>query len=302
MNSRQTSPSGPAGNPRLTHDRRTRIVITGPNGEKRPADVLLDKALSRHLRLLVLTVAATVALAGCAEERIAAAAYPNRCPFTNDGACDEPILCGVGTDAADCRGGTGPGETPPGPDSCRYANDGECDEPILCASGTDRTDCAMPDAPIDPDHGWSFVGATIEGGTKLPAFDPSGEPLIKEPPVIMTSADGSLTLTYNASSGVTAVRALTLGGRVYRWDMAEPTKKPSIRFRRDMGLQASTAPAIQQAFDDEDFPPIDSLDFQTERGSHWKVRQRGCNKYVPSHVCGSCYSKPCAGPGCACSV
>jgi hypothetical protein len=63
------------------------------------------------------------------------------CDYANDGTCDEPTVCRVGTDATDC----GAGSTPPPPrraaDSCEYANDGACDEPTVCPAGTDATDC-----------------------------------------------------------------------------------------------------------------------------------------------------------------
>ena len=55
------------------------------------------------------------------------------CKYANDGECDEPDKCAVGTDGNDCIGGD---------DSCKYANDGECDVPKGCAPGTDATDCA----------------------------------------------------------------------------------------------------------------------------------------------------------------
>jgi hypothetical protein len=66
------------------------------------------------------------------------------CPYAFDGACDEPHLCGTGSDCTDC-GGT---VTRPAVradqclDTCIYANDGQCDVPYLCATGTDCHDCA----------------------------------------------------------------------------------------------------------------------------------------------------------------
>jgi hypothetical protein len=38
-------------------------------------------------------------------------------------------------------GGNGEGGGDDGDNSCEFANDGECDEPLLCAIGTDSSDC-----------------------------------------------------------------------------------------------------------------------------------------------------------------
>jgi hypothetical protein len=46
---------------------------------------------------------------------------------------------GAGGGGAGGGGGTGGA----GPDSCGFANDGECDEPDFCPVGTDTTDCAQ---------------------------------------------------------------------------------------------------------------------------------------------------------------
>jgi hypothetical protein len=59
-----------------------------------------------------------------------------QCPWTNDGECDEPNLCPVGTDVNDCacvEGSAG--------NTCQWACDAECDEPDLCEAGTDTGDC-----------------------------------------------------------------------------------------------------------------------------------------------------------------
>lgn len=64
------------------------------------------------------------------------------CQYANDGECDEPTYCVAGTDTTDCADGGGGDGGGDGPDSCQYANDGECDEPAYCAVGTDSTDCA----------------------------------------------------------------------------------------------------------------------------------------------------------------
>jgi hypothetical protein len=53
------------------------------------------------------------------------------CSYTNDGVCDEPNLCPVGTDTEDCGSGT-----------CAWVNDGICDEPTVCPVGTDTVDCS----------------------------------------------------------------------------------------------------------------------------------------------------------------
>ena len=91
-----------------------------------------------------------------------AADNPNQqqCAFRNDGECDEPYYCPVGTDTNDCAGnsagasnsdssapssapnfGAG-GSNSSSADSCRYANDNECDEPTFCTFGTDTSDCS----------------------------------------------------------------------------------------------------------------------------------------------------------------
>ncbi|WJY20578.1 hypothetical protein QTA57_12090 [Fontisubflavum oceani] len=89
----------------------------------------------------------------------------NSCPWAFDGECDEPGigtgLCGVGTDTADCGGGTASG-----PNSCQWAFDGECDEPGmgtgLCAAGTDTADCASVGGPNSCQ--WAFDGECDEPG------------------------------------------------------------------------------------------------------------------------------------------
>lgn len=72
------------------------------------------------------------------------------CASANDGTCDEPTLCDVGTDGTDCCVFANDGicDGPPlcdagteGADCCASANDGTCDEPTLCAVGTDGADC-----------------------------------------------------------------------------------------------------------------------------------------------------------------
>jgi hypothetical protein len=57
------------------------------------------------------------------------------CPYANDGECDVPKLCDVGTDSADCNGTT-----------CDSRNDGICDEPEgtgRCSEASDTSDCAL---------------------------------------------------------------------------------------------------------------------------------------------------------------
>ena len=65
------------------------------------------------------------------------------CPYANNGVCDEPSLCELGTDTSDCSG-DGSDISPPlsNDDSCFYANDGYCDEPLFCEKGTDGSDCS----------------------------------------------------------------------------------------------------------------------------------------------------------------
>ncbi len=83
------------------------------------------------------------------------------CRYANDGVCDVPTYCAVGTDCNDCSGRGAPVPQPspsprptPNPngcdDSCRYANDGVCDVPDHCASGSDCTDCGGREAPAAP--------------------------------------------------------------------------------------------------------------------------------------------------------
>ena len=67
---------------------------------------------------------------------------PNSCRYARDGECDEPNLCDLGTDTADCRGTSGSSRSS-GSNSCEFAYDGECDEPRLCARGTDTFDCRL---------------------------------------------------------------------------------------------------------------------------------------------------------------
>ena len=76
------------------------------------------------------------------------------CHYRNDGMCDEPLLCPLGTDAEDCTENPTSqlqDETPEesmvledleSGDTCTYANDGVCDEPFFCPEGTDESDCA----------------------------------------------------------------------------------------------------------------------------------------------------------------
>jgi hypothetical protein len=77
------------------------------------------------------------------------------CPYTNDGACDEPNFCPPDSDGEDCCAtpkngvceelGQG-GMCPDGSDNydcgvCPWENDAECDVPQLCPPGTDEADC-----------------------------------------------------------------------------------------------------------------------------------------------------------------
>ena len=56
------------------------------------------------------------------------------CGYANDGVCDEPADCELGTDAFDCG-------NRPRDNSCALSRDGSCDEPERCAFGTDSADC-----------------------------------------------------------------------------------------------------------------------------------------------------------------
>jgi hypothetical protein len=83
------------------------------------------------------------------------------CPYAFDGACDEPHLCGTGSDCTDC-GGT---VTTPAlandqcVDTCIYANDGECDVPYLCKTGTDCSDCVGRGEACNDSCEYSYDGA-----------------------------------------------------------------------------------------------------------------------------------------------
>jgi hypothetical protein len=57
------------------------------------------------------------------------------CVYANNGECNEPGLCALGTDCSDC------GILEPC-DTCYWARNGVCDEPNVCPPGTDCTDCA----------------------------------------------------------------------------------------------------------------------------------------------------------------
>ncbi len=128
--------------------------------------------------LIALTLAGCSAAATGNGDANGSAAGPNSCQYANDGECDSPHLCPVGTDTADCTrednplpdsdgdgiadsvdncptvsnpdqsdtDGDGQGdacEPVADPNSCQYANDGECDEPRFCPVGTDTNDCAL---------------------------------------------------------------------------------------------------------------------------------------------------------------
>jgi len=73
------------------------------------------------------------------------------CQYANDGECDDPRYCRVGTDNSDCTEDDVPQDT------CTYANDGECDEPTYCRINTDATDCQgeEPDANGDDSCQWA---------------------------------------------------------------------------------------------------------------------------------------------------
>ena len=79
-----------------------------------------------------------------------AGAQNNECQYAFDGECDEPAICGKGTDSFDCRG-TGT----PGPNDCFWAYDGECDEPRIgtnsCPIRSDSWDCRGEGPPPGPE-------------------------------------------------------------------------------------------------------------------------------------------------------
>lgn len=60
------------------------------------------------------------------------------CQHTNDGYCDEPYGCEMGTDTTDCsQEGFGNGNNR----YCQYTDDGACDEIQHCPAGSDTHDC-----------------------------------------------------------------------------------------------------------------------------------------------------------------
>ncbi len=74
-------------------------------GEKAPVQrgSLADSRFPHMVRLLAITVFA-LALVACDLNRGGTAV----CPYTNDGECDEPYVCKIGTDVNDCRNDTPP--------------------------------------------------------------------------------------------------------------------------------------------------------------------------------------------------
>jgi hypothetical protein len=81
------------------------------------------------------------------------------CEHANDGYCDEPYECDVGTDTTDCsQAGFENGNS----QYCRYAGDGECDEVQYCPAGSDTHDCCSHGQPRETDqHGTPVVAANV---------------------------------------------------------------------------------------------------------------------------------------------
>ena len=97
-----------------------------------------------------------------------ALAGPDSCEYANDGECDEPNLCDVGTDTTDCGGiaaptlgqqSTGDAPRPHGPNHCASARDGTCDEPNRCPPDTDTDDCRV--IPVLFDRGTDHTGTPL---------------------------------------------------------------------------------------------------------------------------------------------
>jgi hypothetical protein len=109
--------------------------------ETTAAEVLLNTSLLSWYTVGIVAAVAVPAYEDYMNRAAGAGAMGGECPFTEDGECDEPMICAPGTDVADCSAA--------GPDSCPFASDGECDEPNPCSPGTDTTDCAGLD--LGPD-------------------------------------------------------------------------------------------------------------------------------------------------------
>ena len=91
----------------------------------------------------------------------------NSCEHANDGYCDEPYECDMGTDTMDCAAeGFEHGNNR----YCQYAGDGECDEILYCPAGSDTVDCCLGGAPrVADQHGAPVVAANVCcGGDCLP--------------------------------------------------------------------------------------------------------------------------------------
>jgi hypothetical protein len=81
------------------------------------------------------------------------------CTLANDGHCDEPYECDLGTDTMDCsQEGFENGNS----QYCQYAGDGECDEIQYCPAGSDTVDCCLDGEPRTADqHGTPVVAADV---------------------------------------------------------------------------------------------------------------------------------------------
>ena len=111
--------------------------------------------------------AAPAAAGVAAAEPAPAAAEPapepppsnNSCTHNNDGDCDEPYECDVGTDAMDCsQAGFENGNNK----FCQYTDDGECDENLYCPKGSDTHDCCRSGVPRTEDPiGKPIVAADV---------------------------------------------------------------------------------------------------------------------------------------------
>jgi hypothetical protein len=91
----------------------------------------------------------------------------NSCALANNGQCDEPYECDMGTDTMDCsQAGFENGNS----QYCQYAGDGECDEIDFCPAGSDTVDCCLDGAPRAEDqYGTPVVAANVCcGGNCLP--------------------------------------------------------------------------------------------------------------------------------------
>ena len=99
-----------------------------------------------------------------------ATAADDSCTHANDGFCDEPYECAMGTDKTDCAlWGFENGNNM----FCRYTDDGGCDEVAYCPAGSDTHDCCRGGVPRSADtSGTAIVAADVCCGGDCVRPDP----------------------------------------------------------------------------------------------------------------------------------